>query len=402
MPEAPLTPVDRGYILARHEDGWSQSKIARRLNGQRVAQWKLQYARRKDVRKPTGPSQAAVSMYLRGQTYPDESPDANAKRKAPRKAAKRGRPRCTDAAEDTKVPMIVATEDAKYPDRNVPASHMVKKWATKNRKSAKTFIRRAQEVGMGPQTTVKKKRLTQKQKDARIAWGKKHRRISKRTWETKMFAIDEKRYKFHSLPSARRNARAMSKTIQWGPSDIVGTGYTRPCGLKHRESEQGVNVLMGVGDGGRAFCCKVLKARLSGKVYADLVKKTIAPQVRKLGKSAFLLRDNDPGSHCSRKGLAAEKEAKIIVRPQAIGSPDTNPEDVHHWNWVNTQVMDEEREWEHDHPGKDWKETIDEFKARVVWWSKKLPAGLVRSTARSLHRRAKELAEGDGDWISGD
>ena len=273
-------------------------------------------------------------------------------------------------------------------------------WKTKKKKSKSTVLRRAKKLDLGPKRVIRELRLDPEKKAGRKAWGEKHRRISKRTWEVKCLAIDEKRFKYHTSAKARRMARMMTKRLVWRKSS-EGVTYAAPDRYKHRQGEVGFHVMLGTGNG-KVQAVVGLPSRLSGALYAEQVKKTLAPKLRKMGEGAFLLRDGDPGSHNTKKGLKAEKDAKIKVKPQASYSPDCNPDDIHHWDWAERQLLDEERQWESKHPGEYYKETFEEFETRVLKWCKALPADLIRSTARSLHRRCKELTENGGNWVSGD
>jgi hypothetical protein len=74
----------------------------------------------------------------------------------------------------------------------------------------------------------------------------------------------------------------------------------------------------------------------------------------------------------------------------------------HHWHWVETQILNEERAWELAHPNELYKETFKQFKARVLKWCKRLAPHLIRKTAGDMKRRCNELATNGGNWVSGD
>ena len=202
------------------------------------------------------------------------------------------------------------------------------------------------------------------------------------------------------VPRAPASVAMMKKRLAWRTKS-QGILFCSPSAYKHRCGEKGLNLCMGVGNG-KVLFVKVLEKRLNGARWVECLGKQVAPKLKTLGKGAFLLRDGDPGSHETKKGRAEEFRLKVRAVKQPPYAPDLNSLDINHWHWIETEVLDEERAWERKHPGKDFKETFEEFGKRVVKWCRKLPRDLILATQESMHRRCKDLAENDGNWVKGD
>ena len=98
----------------------------------------------------------------------------------------------------------------------------------------------------------------------------------------------------------------------------------------------------------------------------------------------------------------AEALAGIKVIEQAGDSPDTQVCDYWFWHDLNERMARQEEDWEEAHPGEEFNETIDQFKARLRRTALRTGKRGIDKATGSMKRRCVELSEGDGGWIARD
>ena len=319
---------------------------------------------------------------------------------------KRGRKRLTSAKEDKNLISVRNQTEKDNPKKNVVARMLKARWRTQKPVSARTVSRRLNQQGKTWLRNRKKLHLSDQQKLRRQEWGEKYKSKSLHFWQHCVLHTDDKTFAYNTSQEARRKARTQRKTHTYRSGD-EGLYFSVPCKLKHRQGNNGVHVCAALAQGK----CVVFEyydgPQITADKYAYLLSSFLAPALSNMMENIdsvpHMLRDGAPqrGTKAG-KGKEAEELAGLKVIQQEGDSPDTQVCDYWFWHDLNERMAKQEEDWEAQHPGQEFNETMQEFKVRLRRTALRTSSANIHTATGSMKRRCKELAEGDGAWIKGD
>jgi len=129
--------------------------------------------------------------------------------------------------------------------------------------------------------------------------------------------IDVKHFSIFLDGKGRRHvAQVGCRGAYRGLGERFAKGHVKPNPkMKYSSGVRGVKVLAGVGNG-KVLLWQFVESPWSGKVAADMYTGPMLKALKKAypGKRSFsVLEDNDPSGFKSSKGVAAKKEAFLLV-----------------------------------------------------------------------------------------
>lgn len=134
-----------------------------------------------------------------------------------------------------------------------------------------------------------------------------------------------------------------------------------------------------------------------GDAAADAYKGPLKDALKRAypnHRTHIVLEDNDPSGYKSGKGMQAKQAARIKTLDLPKRSPDLNVLDYSLWSQINQQMRATERA-----RPKDFKETRDEYKARLRRTAMGLPSAVVRKAVHDMARRVQLLKEAQGHYL---
>ena len=150
---------------------------------------------------------------------------------------------------------------------------------------------------------------------------------------------------------------------------------------------------------GKIRVWKYTDGKWNAKAAAEMYKHALAPALKKAypdHKGPFtIIEDNDPTGYKSKLGIAAKKDARIIVDCLPKRSPDLNVLDYSLWHEINVRLRKQERSFR-----KEKRETKEEFKGRLRKTAMGLPASFVKAAVGSMKRRCAKIADMNGDLFT--
>ena len=131
----------------------------------------------------------------------------------------------------------------------------------------------------------------------------------------------------------------------------------------------------------------------AAEAYKGPLKKALSkayPRVR----NHVVLEDNDASGYKSSAGIKAKKEAGITTLDLPKRSPDLNVLDYSLWSQITTRMREQEKHWP-----KDFKESREEYKARLRRTALGLPRSVVGKAMADIERRVRALKEAKGMYF---
>ncbi len=121
---------------------------------------------------------------------------------------------------------------------------------------------------------------------------------------------------------------------------------------------------------------------IEGTMYCDILKQSMIPSLRRLGRRAVFQHDNDP-KHTSKTTTALLKKLRVKVMDRPSMSPDLNPIE-HLWGILKRKV--EERKVSNIHQLRDV--VMEEWK--------RTPVATCEALVNSMPKRVKAVLENNG------
>ena len=309
-----------------------------------------------------------------------------------------GRKRLASEAELAALPGVVAKLEAKYPFDDVGRELIQRNWKTAMPVKPRTVGNYLHGMDRGWKRGLKKQSITKENKASATTYATKLAPKSKVFWLDEVLAIDGKGYTWQSTKKGRTKARMMQKRGSYRLAK-EGRKFAVPSRLKHRQGGKSFQILCGIGAGKVRIWEEV--PSWNGAEYERLVQDFIAPVVNSDERALYLLRDNDPKSFGSRKGMKAEKESGVkLVANQGLPvyRSDLSPPDFFFWKEVDRRMCKTENAWPADRPH----EKLSEYKARLKKTARAVPGSVIDKGMADMQRRLRDVKDSKGEWVKGD
>jgi hypothetical protein len=231
----------------------------------------------------------------------------------------------------------------------------------------------------------------------RLAWAKRRVSRSKEAWINKPHAIiDNKHFQMFTTEggrehAARRSVRGAYQKKGQKPEPWL----VKPPGGSMKFPARGVTVTAAVIKG-KIRMWEYVVGNWNGYKGALVraLRKTFPEHAKKAHATWSVIEDNDPAGYKSSKGKAAKAEVGIATDNLPRRSPGLNVLDYALWAIINRKMRSAEAEFP-----KGYKETEDEFKARLKKTAMSLPTGLVKKCVGDMRRRCQQLIKVKGGYF---
>ena len=378
-----------------------KSKLKKKLFLKDV-QLAIQKRRKMENPRAKKPSISALSRLYKGGTHKAKRPD---KRRTKKRKDPRGRPSKTTPKERRNLITVLNRKEKENKGRDITAPYLLKNWEHEKEMSPATVSRILRKSGRPWRRSKKKIQLTPEAKAKRKAWAAYWRRRAKDFWQKHVLVTDEKTFRFHRTPKAKKVALTFKKT---GSYCKAGEQAIRASASRHKHRQGYVPVKVSVTVGaGKIRSVTFYKGEMTKEKYCDFLHDiwlgdmlAVARDSRISPGAVYFMRDNDPKS----RDRVAEDDAigaRRVIR-QEPDSPDTNALDYSLWDKVENDMHEEELVWLEAHPGRDWVETQEFFEARLEMHLLSLEASYIRKTMGSMKRRCRQFFALDGALVPDD
>ena len=185
-----------------------KSKLKKKLFLKDV-QLAIQKRRKMENPRAKKPSISALSRLYKGGTHKAKRPD---KRRTKKRKDPRGRPSKTTPKERRNLITVLNRKEKENKGRDVTAPYLLKNWEHEKEMSPATVSRILRKSGRPWRRSKKKIQLTPEAKAKRKAWAAYWRRRAKDFWQKHVLVTDEKTFRFHRIPKAKKVALTFKKT----------------------------------------------------------------------------------------------------------------------------------------------------------------------------------------------
>ena len=227
-----------------------------------------------------------------------------------------------------------------------------------------------------------------------------HKRRSASRWVVQPHAIiDDKSFQMTCHQKSREfAARRSVRGAYQKKGSMPKQWLVKPSSGANKAKFPGVRVTAAVIKG-KIRVWKYVHGKWNAKAAAEMYKHALAPALKKAypkHKGPFtIIEDNDPTGYKSKLGIAAKKDARIIVDCLPKRSSDLNVLDYSLWHEINVRLRQQERSFR-----KTKRETKEEFKERLRKTAMGLPASIVKAAVGSMKRRCEKIADMNGDLFT--
>ena len=231
----------------------------------------------------------------------------------------------------------------------------------------------------------------------RKRWADDHKHRSAKQWVVRPHAIiDNKSFQMtvHRKSrefAARRSIRGAYQQRGATPKKWL----VKPSGGVNKAKYPGIQVTAAVIKG-KIRVWRYVDGKWNATAAAEMYEHALAPALKKAypkhNGPFMIIEDNDPTGYKSKLGMAAKKEARIVVDCLPKRSPDLNVLDYSLWHSINVRLREQERSFP-----KTKRETTDEYKERLRKTAMGLPTSVVKAAVGSMKRRCDAIAHMNGD-----